>query len=46
MPITDLPEWSREGEDQCDLRPEVLKDLERIKWYMWLAICIVLTTPL
>jgi hypothetical protein len=45
MPITDLAEWIREGEDQCDLRPEVLK-VERIKWYMWFAIRIVLTTPL
>jgi hypothetical protein len=33
MRITDLPE--SEGEDQYDLRPEVLKDLERIKCYLW-----------
>ena len=25
----------REGEDQYELRPGVLKDLERIKWYLW-----------
>jgi hypothetical protein len=31
MRITDLPERIGEGEDQYDLRPEVLKDLERIK---------------
>ena len=24
-----------EGEDQYELRPGVLKDLERIKWYLW-----------
>jgi hypothetical protein len=23
------------GEDQYELRPDVLKDLERIKWYLW-----------
>ena len=32
MRITDLPERIGEGEDQYDLRPEVLEDLERIKW--------------
>jgi hypothetical protein len=31
MRITDLPERIGEGEDQYDLRPGVLKDLERIK---------------
>ena len=30
-----LPERAGEGEDQCELRPSVLKDLERIKWYLW-----------
>jgi hypothetical protein len=30
-----LPEPTREGEDQYELRPAVLKDLERIKWYPW-----------
>jgi hypothetical protein len=35
MRITDLPERIGEGEDQYDLRPEVLKDLERIKCYLW-----------
>ena len=30
-----LPERIGEGEDQCELRPGVLKDLERIKWYLW-----------
>jgi len=29
--ITDLSERIGEGEDQYDLRPEVLEDLERIK---------------
>jgi hypothetical protein len=32
MRITDLPERIGEGEDQYDLRPEVLKDLDRIKY--------------
>ena len=30
-----LPERVGEGEDQYELRPDVLKDLERIKWYLW-----------
>ena len=30
-----LPEKIGEGEDQYELRPGVLKDLERIKWYLW-----------
>ena len=30
-----LPEKFGEGEDQYELRPGVLKDLERIKWYLW-----------
>ena len=30
-----LPERVGEGEDQYELRPGVLKDLERIKWYLW-----------
>src|SRR5580704_9044232 len=30
-----LPERIGEGEDQYELRPGVLKDLERIKWYLW-----------
>ncbi len=30
-----LPERIGEGEDQCELRLGVLKDLERIKWYLW-----------
>jgi hypothetical protein len=30
-----LPEQAGEGEDQYELRPAVLKDLERIKWYLW-----------
>jgi hypothetical protein len=34
MWTTDLPERIGEGEDQYDLRPEVLKNLERIKWYL------------
>jgi hypothetical protein len=29
-----LPERVGEGEDQCELRTGVLKDLERIKWYL------------
>ena len=29
-----LPERIGEGEDQCELRPDVLKALERIKWYL------------
>jgi hypothetical protein len=35
MRITALPERIGEGEDQYDLRPPVLKGLERIKWYLW-----------
>src|SRR4051812_18578878 len=30
-----LPERVGEGEDQYELRPGVLKDLERAKWYLW-----------
>src|SRR6202051_461356 len=30
-----LPEKVGEGEDQYELRAGVLKDLERIKWYLW-----------
>src|SRR5690242_14845734 len=30
-----LPERVGEGEEQYELRSEVLKDLERIKWYLW-----------
>jgi len=30
-----LPERIGEGEDQYELRAGVLKDLERIKWYLW-----------
>src|SRR5260370_921544 len=30
-----LPESVGEGEDQYELRPGVIKDLERIKWYLW-----------
>jgi hypothetical protein len=30
-----LPERAGEEEDQYKLRPGVLKDLERIKWYLW-----------
>jgi hypothetical protein len=30
-----LPERVGEGEDQYELRTGVLKDLERIKWYLW-----------
>jgi hypothetical protein len=30
-----LPERVGEGEDQYELRTDVLKDLERIKWYLW-----------
>jgi hypothetical protein len=30
-----MPERVREGEDQYKLRPDVLKDPERIKWYLW-----------
>ena len=30
-----LPERVGEGEDQYELRAGVLKDLERIKWYLW-----------
>src|SRR5271165_5168854 len=30
-----LPEKIGEGEDQYELRPGVLKDLERIKWFLW-----------
>jgi len=30
-----LPERIGEGEDQYELRPGVLKDLKRIKWYLW-----------
>ena len=30
-----LPERVGEGEDQYELRPGVLKDLERVKWYLW-----------
>jgi len=29
------PETVGEGEEQYELRPEVLKQLERIKWYLW-----------
>jgi hypothetical protein len=35
MRITDLPERIGEGEDQYDLPPEVHRDLERIKCYLW-----------
>jgi hypothetical protein len=30
-----LPETVGEGEDQQQLRSEVLKTLESIKWYLW-----------
>jgi hypothetical protein len=30
-----LPERIGEGEDQYELRPGVLKALERVKWYLW-----------
>ena len=30
-----LQESVGEGEDQYELRTRVLKDLERIKWYLW-----------
>jgi hypothetical protein len=30
-----LPERLGEGEDRYKLRTGVLKDLERIKWYLW-----------
>jgi hypothetical protein len=30
-----LPESVGEGEDQYELRTCVIKDLERIKWYLW-----------
>jgi hypothetical protein len=30
-----LPERVVEGEAQYELRPGVLKDLERVKWYLW-----------
>jgi hypothetical protein len=30
-----LPEKIGKGEDCYELRPEVLRDLERIKWYLW-----------
>ena len=30
-----LPEKVGEGEDQYELRPRVLKDLESAKWYLW-----------
>jgi hypothetical protein len=30
-----LTESVGEGEDQYELRPNVLKNLERIKWYLW-----------
>jgi len=30
-----LPESVGEGEDQYELRTGVIKDLERIKWYLW-----------
>src|SRR5262249_89991 len=30
-----LPEEVGEGEDQSPLRPDVLKDLESLKWYLW-----------
>jgi len=30
-----LPESGGEGEDQHELRTCVIKDLERIKWYLW-----------
>jgi hypothetical protein len=30
-----LPEPVVEGEDQYELRPGVLKGLERLKWYLW-----------
>ena len=30
-----LPEKIGEGEDQYELRPRVLKDLESVKWYLW-----------
>jgi hypothetical protein len=30
-----LPERAGKGEDQYELRTGVLKDLERIKWYLW-----------
>jgi hypothetical protein len=30
-----LPETVGEGADQYELRPGVLKDLQRIKWFLW-----------
>ena len=30
-----LPEKIGEGDDQYELRPRVLKDLESLKWYLW-----------
>ena len=30
-----LPEKVGEGEDQYELRPRVLDDLESVKWYLW-----------
>jgi hypothetical protein len=30
-----LAEKFGDADDQCDLRPPVLKDLESIKWYLW-----------
>jgi hypothetical protein len=30
-----LPERVGEGEEQYELRPGVIKDLERVKWYLW-----------
>jgi hypothetical protein len=30
-----LPEKIGEGEEEYELRPRVLKDLESIKWYLW-----------
>ena len=39
MRITDLLERIGEGEDQYDLRPEALEDLERIKCKPLTATC-------
>jgi hypothetical protein len=30
-----LPEKISDGTDEYELRPGVLKDLERVKWYLW-----------
>jgi hypothetical protein len=30
-----LPEKIGKGEDQYELRPDVLKDLDSLKWYLW-----------